>query len=51
MYETIDEYIRTSFYNNEIIEKLLSQYEAKVNNNELTSFAAAHKLLDIYKGL
>lgn len=51
MYETIDEYLRTSFYNNEIIEKLLSQYEAKVNNNELTSFAAAHKLLDIYKGL
>ena len=51
MYETIDEYLRTSFYNNPIIEKLLTQYESKVNNNELTSFAAAHKLLDIYKDL
>jgi LAO/AO transport system kinase len=48
MYETIDEYLRTSFYNNPTIESLLTQYETMVNNNEMTSFAAAHKLLDTY---
>lgn len=48
MYETIDEYLRTSFYNNPTIETLLKQYENMVNNNEMTSFAAAHKLLDTY---
>lgn len=48
MYETIDEYLRTSFYNNPTIEDLLKQYENMVNNNEMTSFAAAHKLLDTY---
>ena len=51
MYETIDEYLRTSFYNNPTIESLLTQYETMVNNNEMTSFAAAHKLLDTYKNL
>ena len=48
MYETIDEYLRTSFYNNPTIEDLLKQFENMVNNNEMTSFAAAHKLLDTY---
>ena len=51
MYETIDEYLRTNFYNNPTIETLLKQYESMVNNNEITSFAAAHKLLDTYKNL
>ena len=48
MYETIDEYLRTSFYNNPTIEDLLKQFENMVNNNEMTSFAASHKLLDTY---
>ena len=51
MYETIDEYLRTSFYNNPTIETLLKQYETMVNSNEMTSFAAAHKLLDTYNNL
>ena len=51
MYETIDEYLRTNFYNNPTIETLLSQYEAMVNNHEITSFAAAHKLLDTYNAI
>ena len=46
--ETIDEYLRTNFYHNETIERLLGKYELMVNQNELTSFAAAHKLLDTY---
>lgn len=48
MYETIDEYLKTNFYQNETIERLLGKYEIMVNQNELTSFAAAHKLLDTY---
>ena len=46
MYETIDEYLKNNFYQNETIERLLGKYEIMVNNDELTSFAAAHKLLD-----
>lgn len=49
MYETIDEYLKTSFYNNPTIEAMLEKYENMVNNNEMTSFAAAHRLLELYK--
>lgn len=51
MYETIDEYLKTSFYNNPAIEDLLIKYEDMVNKNEITSFAAANKLLEFYKGI
>ena len=51
MYETIDEYLKTSFYNNEEVQKRMSAYETLVNNNEMTSFAAAHKLIDFYNSL
>ncbi|MFI3298090.1 MAG: methylmalonyl Co-A mutase-associated GTPase MeaB [bacterium] len=51
MYETIDEFLRTSFYNNPTIETLLTKYETMVNKNELTSFVAAQKLLNTYKSL
>lgn len=51
MYETIDEYLKTSFYNNPTIEEALKIYEDKVNKDEMTSFAAANKLLDLYRSL
>ena len=51
MYETIDEYLKTSFYNNEEVQKRMAAYETLVNNNEMTSFAAAHKLIDFYNSL
>lgn len=51
MYETIDEYLKTNFYNNPAIEDLLIKYEDMVNKNEITSFAAANKLLEFYKGI
>ena len=51
MYETIDEYLKTSFYNNEEVQKRMATYETLVNNNEMTSFAAAHKLIDFYNSL
>ena len=51
MYETIDEYLKTNFYNNPTIEKELRIYEDKVNRDEITSFAAANRLLDLYHNL
>lgn len=51
MYETIDEYLKTSFYNNPTIEQEMARCEQAVNNNEMTSFAAANKLLNLYRNL
>lgn len=48
MYETINESLRNNFYNNELIQKSLKEYEQRVLRGEKTSFAAAHDLLDIY---
>ncbi len=48
MYETINESLRNNFYNNELIQKSLQEYEQRVLRGEKTSFAAAHDLLDIY---
>ncbi len=51
MYETINEYLHSSFYNNPTIEELLQQYEKQLDNNELTSFVAAHKLIETYNDI
>ena len=46
MYETINESLRNSFYNNVKIQKLLPEYEQKILNNEISSFIAAKELLE-----
>lgn len=48
MYETIDDKLKSHFYNNAEIEKKLTEYEKLVDNNEISSFNAAARLLDIY---
>lgn len=48
MYETIDNAIRNSFYNDPVIGNLLRTMEESVQNGEKTSFVAAHRLLDVY---
>lgn len=48
MYETIDNTIRNSFYNNPIIKNALKNMEQSVQNDEKTSFVAAHNLLDLF---
>lgn len=48
MYETIDEHLRRSFYQNSEIKQLTSDAEQAVLNNQKTSFAAAQDLLKIY---
>ena len=48
MYETINEHLRNSFYNNPQIASMLDAEEMRVLRGEETSFAAARRLLDIY---
>lgn len=48
MLESIDEYLRHSFYSMREVKALLEQKELKVLNNEQSSFTAAHELLEFY---
>jgi len=48
MYETINEHLRDSFYQNEKIAAMLAGQEQEVLNGQATSFAAAKRLLDTY---
>ena len=48
LYETINESIRNSFYQNEKIIESLPDYEKKVLDNKISSFVAAHELLAKY---
>ena len=48
MYESINEHLRLSFYNNPLIRQQLQQYEQIVLAGQQTSFAAAQHLLDLY---
>ena len=48
MYETIDEHLKRSFYQNPEIKALKATAEEAVLNNQKTSFTAAHELLDRY---
>jgi LAO/AO transport system kinase len=48
MYETINEHLRDSFYNNPTIETMLHAKEMEVLNGQQTSFVAAKHLLDTY---
>lgn len=50
MYETIDEYLRRSFYQNAEIKALKHLAEDAVLTKKKTSFTAAHELLDTYFG-
>jgi LAO/AO transport system kinase len=48
MYETINETLKNNFYYNVRIKHQLAEYEHMVLTNQLSSFAAAHKLLQGY---
>lgn len=49
MYETINERLKNNFYNNAVIQKELRICEEQVINSQISSFAAANKVLDIYQ--
>ncbi|HEY3373324.1 MAG TPA: methylmalonyl Co-A mutase-associated GTPase MeaB [Prolixibacteraceae bacterium] len=48
MYETINEQLRNNFYQNEQIKSLMEESEKKVLKEEISSFVAARRLLDLY---
>ncbi len=48
MYETINETLKSSFYNNPEIEAKMAEIEQRVLEAKLSSFIAAKELLDIY---
>lgn len=48
MYETIDEQLRSHFYNNPEIARMLEEREIRVLNNQQSSFTAARDILDHY---
>ena len=48
MYETINEQLRLSFYNNPTIRQSLKSAEQQVLAGQQTSFVAAQQLLDDY---
>ncbi|MGE5426619.1 MAG: methylmalonyl Co-A mutase-associated GTPase MeaB [Methylococcaceae bacterium] len=48
MYETINEQLRNNFYQDENIIAMMEEWEKKVLNEEVSSFVAARKLLDLY---
>lgn len=48
MYETINEALRNSFYQDAIIESKIADYEKRVLGDKISSFVAAKELLDLY---
>ena len=50
MYETVNEHLRSHFYENESIAAMLKEEERRVLAGEQTSFVAAKQLLDAYFG-
>ena len=48
MYEAINEHLRDSFYNNEVVKSMLADKERQVLEANLTSLVAARNLLDAY---
>ena len=49
MYETINEQLKSNFYNNEKIQALLQVAENEVLSDKISSFVAARQLLDAYR--
>jgi LAO/AO transport system kinase len=48
MFETINEYLKNSFYQNQDIKNEIEKYEIRVLNDEISSFLAAKELLNQY---
>ncbi len=48
MFETINEYLKSSFYNNQDVAKLLIQLKDDVLNSKKSSYVAAKEALDFY---
>ena len=47
MYESINDTLRDKFYHNPAVEGMLEQTEKQVLNNEISSFVAAKRMIDL----
>ncbi|MDR1370715.1 MAG: methylmalonyl Co-A mutase-associated GTPase MeaB [Dysgonamonadaceae bacterium] len=50
MYETINEYLKSNFYNNPAVEKELKIKELQVLNSRVSSFVAAKEMIELWSG-
>jgi len=48
MFETIDQSLKDKFYHNPEIQRLLLEAEKDIQNNNISSYVAAQKMLDFY---
>jgi LAO/AO transport system kinase len=48
MYESVNEGLKTAFYNNEQVKLKLPQIISQLQNDKISSYVAAQKLLDLY---
>ncbi|MDH6357117.1 methylmalonyl Co-A mutase-associated GTPase MeaB [Parabacteroides sp. PF5-9] len=48
MYESINETLRDTFYHNPAVEEMLVATEQQVLNNEISSFVAAKRMMDLF---
>ena len=48
MYESINDTLRDKFYHNPAVEGMLEQTEKQVLNNEISSFVAAKRMIDLF---
>lgn len=48
MYESINDSLRDKFYTNPEVEKMLQPTERQVLNNEISSFVAAKRMIDLF---
>lgn len=48
MYESINDTLRETFYHNPAVENMLAYTEQQVLNNEISSFVAAKRMMDLF---
>ena len=48
MYESINDTLREKFYHNPAVEGMLGMTEQQVLNNEISSFVAAKRMMDLF---
>ena len=48
MYESINDTLRETFYHNPAVEKMLQFTEQQVLRNEISSFVAAKRMMDLF---
>jgi LAO/AO transport system kinase len=48
MYETIDQNLKDSFYNNPDLKKMIDKYDKDILEDKISSFKAARTLLEKY---